>query len=73
MVKYKCIPATHILVIMISPEECNRKPYYTLPAQCLAYTFLGDMAVHKICDKLVEEMISRGMWIAGKYFNIILI
>ena len=70
MVKYKCIPATHILVIMISPEERNSKPY-TLPAQCLAYTSLGDMAVHKICDKLVEEMISHGMWIAGKYFNIL--
>ncbi len=33
VVKYKRTPATHILVIMISPEECNSKPY-ALPIQC---------------------------------------
>ncbi len=32
VVKYKCTPATHILVIMISPEERNSKPY---ALQCL--------------------------------------
>ena len=39
--KYKRTVATHILVVMISPEECDVKPY-ALPIQCLAYKSLKD-------------------------------
>ena len=64
VVKYRRTPATHILVVMISPEERNKKPY-AIPVQCLAYSSLGDEAVRKICDALIKEMTSQGMEVAG--------
>ena len=64
VVKFKRTPATHILVLTISPEERNKKPY-ALPVQCLAYISLGDMAVRRICDVLIKEMTDRGMKVAG--------
>ena len=63
--KYRRTPATHILVVMISPEERNRKPY-AIPVQCLAYTSLTDGAVRRICDALIKEMAHRDMKVAGK-------
>ena len=59
--------ATHILVVMISPEDRNRKPY-AIPVQCLAYTFLIDGVVRRIFDALIKEMVHRDMTIAGKKF-----
>ena len=64
VVKFKHTPATYILVLMISLEERNKKPY-ALPVQCLAYVSLGDMAVRRICDVLIKEMDDRGMKVAG--------
>ena len=69
VVKFKGTPATHILVLMISPEERNKKPY-ALPVQCLAYVSLGDRAVRRICDVLIKEMTDRGMKVAGMCYNI---
>lgn len=66
VVKHKRTPATHILVVMISPEERTRKPY-AIPVQCLAYASLGDMAVRRICDALIKEMNARSMKVAGTY------
>ncbi len=58
--KFKRTPATHVLVVMISPEE---KPY----AQCVAYHSLKDEAVRSLVNSMIKEMTSRGMKIAGKY------
>lgn len=66
VIKYKRTPATHILVVMISPEERTKKPY-ALPVQCMAYVSLGDMTVRRICDVLIKEMSARGMKVAGTY------
>lgn len=65
VVKYRRTPATHILVVMISPEQRNRKPY-ALPVQCLAYASLRDEGVRSICDTLIKEMTNRGMKVAGE-------
>ena len=64
--RHKRTAATHILVVMISTEERNRKPY-ALPVQCLAYVSLGDMAVRRICEAVMKEMSRRGMKIAGMH------
>lgn len=64
MIKYKRTAATHILVVMISPEERDVKPY-AMPIQCLAYKSLKDNEVRQICNKIVEEMLARKMKVAG--------
>lgn len=64
--RYRRTAATHILVIMISPEERNRKPY-ALPVQCMPYVGLGDMEVRVITDKVIQEMTNRGMKVAGAF------
>ena len=63
-VKYKRTPATHALVVMISPEERNKKPC-ALPVQCLAYESLPDKAVLSIANKVIGEMAKRGIKVAG--------
>lgn len=63
-VKYKRTPATHALVVRISPEERNKKPY-ALPVQCLAYESLPDKAVLSIANKVISELAKRGMKVAG--------
>ena len=62
--KYKCISATHILVVMISPEERSSKPY-ALPIQCIPYKSLKDSEVRQIANRIVKEMVSRKMKVAG--------
>ena len=62
--KYKRVAATHILVLMISPEQRTSKPY-ALPVQCIAYKSLKDSEVRKIANELVKEMSLRGMKVAG--------
>jgi hypothetical protein len=61
---YRREPATHILVILISPEERNKKPY-ALAVQCIAYKSIRDSEVRQICNKVVKEMAVRGMKVAG--------
>ena len=58
------VAATHCLVIMISPEGRNRKPY-AFPVQCLPYKGLKDKQVREITNKVVSEMTKRGMKVAG--------
>ena len=62
--KYKRISATHILVVMISPEERSSKPY-ALPIQCIPYKSLKDSEVRQIANRIVKEMVSRKMKVAG--------
>ena len=58
------VAATHCLVIMISPEGRNRKPY-AFPVQCLPYKGLKDKQVREITNKVVSEMTKRCMKVAG--------
>ncbi len=67
--KCKRTAATHILVVMIIPEERNRKPY-ALPVQCIPYVGLKDDQVRQIFDVVITYMTSKGMKgmkIAGSY------
>ena len=57
-------PASHIFVIMISPERRDMKPY-AIPVQCIPYHGLKDSVVQNIVNKLVKEMHNRGMAISG--------
>ena len=50
---------------MISSEECRKKPY-ALPVQCLSYKGLADLKVRELANKIVQEMSTRQMKVAGK-------
>ncbi len=67
--RYRRTAATHVLVIMISPEARNSKPY-ALPVQCMPYVGLGDMEVRAITDKVIQEMTSRRMKVAGMLWSV---
>ena len=56
------IAATHVLVIMISPEDRSKKPY-ALPVQCIPY---AGMPLQTLLNSLVKEMVDRNMSVAGK-------
>ena len=62
--KYKRTAATHILVVMISPEQRSTKPY-ALPVQCIPYKSLKDSEARQIANNVVKEMLSRNMKVAG--------
>ena len=64
--KYRREPATHVLVVLISPEERNKKPY-ALAVQCIAYKSIKDAEVRKIYNNVVKEMTARQMKVAGVY------
>lgn len=66
VMKYKRVAATHILIIMISPEERKSKPY-ALTVQCIAYKSIRDSEIRIICNNVVKEMTSKGMKVAGTY------
>ena len=61
--KYRREPATHILVVLISPEK--HKKSYALAVQCIAYKSIKDSEVQQICNKVLKEMTVRGMKVAG--------
>ena len=65
VVRHQCIAATHVLVFMISNEERDKKPY-ALPVQCLPYKGLSDSKVQKLANEIIDEMVRRGMKVAGK-------
>lgn len=66
LTRQKRIPATHIFVLMISSELRDIKPY-ALPVQCLPYHSITQQQLRQLVSKLVKEMTSRGMKVAGKY------
>ena len=65
VVRYQRTAATHVLVFMISNEERDKKPY-ALPIQCLPYKGLSDAKVRELANKIIQEMVRRGMKVAGK-------
>ena len=66
VVKYKREAATHVMVVLISPEERCIKPY-ALAVQCIAYKSIKDKEVREICNNTVKEMKKRGMKVAGRH------
>lgn len=56
--------ATHVFIMMISPEERLHKPY-AIPVQCLPYKGLKDQDARIISNKLIETMVNMGMKVAG--------
>ena len=62
--------ATHIWVIMISPETRQSKPY-ALPVQCIPYKSLTAVDAWLLINKVVSQMVERRMDVAGKQlFNL---
>ena len=62
--KHQRTAATHIFVVMVSPESRNRKPY-ALPVQCLPIRALRVQQVRDIVHKLIALMVERQMNVAG--------
>ena len=63
--RHKRTAATHLLVFMISTEDRRRKPY-ALPVQCLPYKGLSDAKIRELANKVICEMDSRNMKVAGQ-------
>lgn len=66
--KHQRTAATHIWAILISPEERNAKPY-ALPVQCIPYVGLTDNQARELVNKVIQEMVNRGMRVAGMFHN----
>ena len=60
------IPATHLLVFMISPESRDKKPY-AIPVQCIPYSGMSQNTICGLANHLIAEMTSRGMKVAGMF------
>ena len=58
--------ATHVFVLMISPEQRDRKPY-AIPVQCTPYVSLKHSTCRNLVNSLIAEMHQRGMKVAGVY------
>ncbi len=56
--------ATHVFVVMISPESRSQKPY-ALPVQCIPYKGIDERQGRKIVNHVVLEMHNRGMAVSG--------
>lgn len=63
--RHKRTPASHVFVIMISPEERSSKPYMQYQYSVYPNRF------PKLVDKVILQMKSRGMKVAGKLYSII--
>ena len=59
------VAATHVLVIMISSEERNVKPY-ALPVQCIPYVSITHEMMRFLINTLIKEMVGRNMSVAGE-------
>ena len=64
VVKFKREAATHVFVFMISCELRNCKPF-AIPVQCIPYAGLKENDIRRLVRALIEEMVSRGMKVAG--------
>ena len=58
--------ATHIFVLMISPEQHDSKPY-AIPVQCIPYISLKHSMCRNLVNNLIAEMHQRGMKVAGVF------
>ena len=60
--------ATHVFVLMISPEQRDSKPY-AIPVQCIPYVSLKHSMCRNLVNSLITEMHRRGMKIAGIFIS----
>lgn len=65
--RHKRSAASHILVTMISPDSRNKKPY-AVPVSFVPYIGLTEVKGRRLINKIVKEMNSRGMSVAGIIF-----
>ena len=56
--------ATHMLAIMVSPEDRSQKPY-ALPVQIIPYIGMPEVTIRSLVNKVIKEMAVRNMPIAG--------
>ena len=63
--KKKRVAATHVLVVMVSAEGRNVKPYAT-PVQYIPYVSLRDQYIRDILMKLKEAMTRMGLHVTGE-------
>ena len=71
-IKKRQPPATHILIIMVSEERRNKKPY-ALPVQYVPYHTLRDQYIRDLSKSVKLEMTKLGMKTVGRYFKAVLI
>lgn len=58
--KHQRTAATHIFVVMISPESRSHKPY-ALPLQCIPIRGLKDKQTREIANHVIAEIWWKGM------------
>ena len=61
--KHQRSAATHIGLFL---EERNAKPY-ALPVHCISYATLTDNKARELVNKVMQEMVNRGMRVAGMF------
>ena len=57
--------ATHVLVLMVSDERRNKKPY-ALPVQYIPYYSLKDQYIRDFTKVLKENMVQLGLQVVGE-------
>ena len=67
-VKKRQPAATHVLIIMVSEERRNRKPY-SLPVQYVPYHTIRDQYIRDLSKSVKLKMTELGMTPVGKYSN----
>ena len=67
-VKKRQPAATHVLIIMVSEERRNRKPY-SLPVQYVPYHTIRDQYIRDLSKSVKLKMTELGMTTVGKYSN----
>ena len=65
-VKKRQPPATHVLILMVSEERRNKKPY-ALPVQYVPYHSIRDQYIRDLSRTAKMEMTKLGMKTVGKY------
>lgn len=58
--------ATHVLAVMISPDDRKCKPY-ALPIQYVPYTSMNQGQIRSIVTGVAVTMKNIGMHVVGKY------
>ena len=69
--KKKRIAATHVLVLMLSDERRNKKPY-ALPIRYVPYRTMRDQYVRDLTRDVKLKMQERGLNLVGEYMYCIL-
>lgn len=59
-------PASHVMVVMVSDERRNKKPY-ALPVKCVPYNSISDQFVRDITKDIRVKMLEMGLAHVGKY------